>query len=497
MSSEGQFDPGDGPIDPHLWHLTLPAVRAARAAGKNLAESGAYVPRVKLPKYRENTAGWPAVTKSSPVFAPDDAPVLWHEIFALTDSRSSRIPVRDVPALAWAVEEVWFRALRDPAFADGMVLLRIDNVDPQQRRWVESDYMSIVASIISRAEALGAESDQELLELYLPLERARFSPKLTGNVVVPITLTDLGVKESIELDASTSIVPLREELQLARALDALNGSRTPAHLVAAATHAIVVDGVQFDNSPARMRLLHSLGHRDPIPEVVRRKLDWVVESIHILTRSQTGYNQIFVEPNDWTDEWVHDLPPIWKVETVENYPTLASDPLWNAPRVAHNHEHVRRLPEAYSALSEAPKDVRLASRRLFRASMRSSDEDRTLDATIGVEALLLNGHGELGYRMSLRAAAALSDNFPAETIFTLSKRVYDHRSKIAHGVVDPSPSIKFGDHRWESHELAPLLLSLLLESRLLSPNPWTKDTLEGRILEALDRFGTESLDKGQ
>ena len=43
--------------------------------------------------------------------------------------------------------------------------------------------------------------------------------------------------------------------------------------------------------------------------------------------------------------------------------------------------------------------------------MRTNDEDRTLDATIGIEALLLNDNAELKYRLALRAAAALFDEY--------------------------------------------------------------------------------------
>lgn len=59
------------------------------------------------------------------------------------------------------------------------------------------------------------------------------------------------------------------------------------------------------------------------------------------------------------------------------------------------------------ALTSAPDDVKLAARRAVRALMRTNDENRTLDATIGIEALLLDENAELKYRTALRAAAAL------------------------------------------------------------------------------------------
>jgi hypothetical protein len=120
--------------------------------------------------------------------------------------------------------------------------------------------------------------------------------------------------------------------------------------------------------------------------------------------------------------------------------------------------------------------------------LRTNDEDRTLDATIGVEALLLDDSAELKYRMALRAAAALFDEYRPEAIFELARRVYDHRSEIAHGSVKQKPTFKFDGQDLRSADIAPFLLRALLRSRLLSSNRWTKKDLEPRILAALSSY---------
>lgn len=117
--------------------------------------------------------------------------------------------------------------------------------------------------------------------------------------------------------------------------------------------------------------------------------------------------------------------------------------------------------------------------------MRSDDEDRTLDAMIGIEALLLDNQPELKFRMALRAAAALRDDYEPVTIFGIAKNVYDHWSEIAHGAAPKKATFTHGGQTWRSADIAPFLLRELLRNYLLSPKPWTREDLDDRVLAAL------------
>jgi hypothetical protein len=252
---------------------------------------------------------------------------------------------------------------------------------------------------------------------------------------------------------------------------------------------VVVRGITISNQPYAKRILGTFGGVDPIGAEHMDKIDRAVQCIHINLGSRTGYNQVLVRPDGWADGWVHDLPPVWRVETVSRYPETEAAPApWNGPLKPTDPQHLSDIAAAYVALNTAPNDVKLAARRSIRALMRTNDEDRTLDATIGIEALLLNDNAELKYRLALRAAAALFDEYETDSVFELAEKVYDHRSLIAHGRVDTKPSFMFNGTTVRSAEMAPLLLRLLLRSRLLSQNPWIKEDLEPRILAALSSY---------
>lgn len=88
-------------------------------------------------------------------------------------------------------------------------------------------------------------------------------------------------------------------------------------------------------------------------------------------------------------------------------------------------------------LRSAKPNIRLATRRLSLAALRNADDDRTVDACIGLEALLGEGRDELSHRLALRAATALgtrsSNPFNAQATYDLMKKVYVHRSAVVHG----------------------------------------------------------------
>ncbi|MCU1696058.1 MAG: hypothetical protein JWR34_2121 [Mycobacterium sp.] len=397
------------------------------------------------------------------------------------------VVVGDVPELSTALDAVRARAEDDQIFARCVNAFADFGGDAMRNGSLEYEYLRFVGAIIGRAEATDATSDQELLEIYLQLEYARFAPELEGDLMMPLTLTDFGTQESVDLGGGVSIEPLNPELQRARALSSQATEGVSPYLVAAATHAVVVKGITVANTPYANRILAtSISPTIKASDVY--KVDRVVQCVHIITAKDAGYNQVFVRPKGWADGWNDGLPPVWKIEAVANYPaSLFRAPWQMVERVPLSTGNVEEVVTAYRSLDTAPKEVKLAARRSVRAMMRTNDEDRTLDATIGVEALLLSDNAELKYRMSIRAAAALYDEMPPALIFGLAKKVYDHRSKIAHGS-DTTPTFMFGGEEWVSADVAPLLLRLLLRSRLVSRNPWTKDTLEDRILTALEKL---------
>jgi hypothetical protein len=484
--------PGTLPIHQFLWDITLPVVRATWAKGRAYVESGKYVPRFEPPPYRVSDSGWPLTVAAERLGVPPTAPIDWACMFELEPSKWTYVTAEDVPELDLALNAVSETARREELFASGMNAFDFSKDVEHRERSLRVDYVNMVASIIARAEATGVDSDDDLLEIYLQLERARFAPELSGDVVVPLTLTDFATDAPIALGDDVFIERLTPEFQCSRAPSLRFTDGINPYLIAAATHAVVVRGITISNQPYSRRLLGIFGGVDPIGKNNFEKIDRAVQCVHVVTGAPTGAHQFLVRPLDWADRWVHNLPPVWSVETLDRYPKLRTAAPWQAARQPIEPEDVRKITAAYVALAVAPNDVKLAARRSVRAMMRTDDEDRTLDATIGVEALLLDDNAELKYRMAMRAAAALFDEYRPDAIFELARKVYDHRSAIAHGSVNTKPSFTYDGHTMSSADIAPFLLRALLRSRLLSANPWTKKDLEARILAALDSYRPDS-----
>jgi len=104
-------------------------------------------------------------------------------------------------------------------------------------------------------------------------------------------------------------------------------------------------------------------------------------------------------------------------------------------------EDFRKFWDRYSesrGFSGDPKwaEVRdIAVRRFNLGYERSRVEDKLIDYMVGFEALLLPGvEGELGYRMSLRAAALLGEGpHDRAAVQRNVKKAYTLRSDIVHG----------------------------------------------------------------
>lgn len=472
------------PIDDRLWGLTLPAVRAAWAAAQEYVESGKFVPRLEDVTYAENNSGWPSTVSDSRQFSRT-GPINWSGMFSLQSSDTSYVVVSEVADLSRAVDAVVERANRDAQFASRMSVLYGTMTPEWRERALRVGYLELVGSIIGRAVATGTHSDDDLLDIYLPLERARFALELSGDLVVPVTLTDFGTDEPVILDDEVRIERLSPDFQCARALSLRGVESINPYLVAAATHAIVVQQVTIPNHPYATRTLGSWGGTSPISSDDMDKVARAIQCVHIITGANTGYNQVLIRPHGWTDKWESGLPPVWKVDTTPSFPERLFPAPWNETRQPLDPKRVAEISAAYLSLARAPKDVQLAARRAVRAMMRTNDEDRTLDSTIGIEALLLDDNAELKYRMAFRAAAALFDEYDPRAIFELANKVYAHRSAIAHGKVNPKTSFEYGGRVWNSSEIGPVLLRALLRSRLLSAHPWVKKDLEPRILAAL------------
>lgn len=470
-------------IEPGLWAVTLPAIRAARARGLQYVESGKYVPRVKVTEYQENDQGW-STTTSRDLFPGNTSPIEWTSLIGIRSGQDTPIGLDEVPELSDAADWVVERSKGDQRFMERVTLrARMQQTDIRRDEVTRADYVRwFVGSLIGRIEAVGATQDREIEAVYAEFERARFADTLIGDLVVPVALTPFALDGPFRVADGVWIEPLDQLFQRARATSLMWGGRVSALVIAAASHAVVIRDVRIDNSD----LFHRRWVQDAIPEMARA--DLALQAIHIATGLETGYAQVVVRPRDWADEWTHDLPPVWKLAQIRNYPDSFDNAGWLNPKQCVDASRLENLPVIFASLEASPANVRLAARRSFRALLRDDDEDRTLDATIGIEALLLaNGEREeVTYRMALRAAVALSsEGANPETVVRALKDVYTHRSRIVHGRLRKGDDVLLGDSRYPAREVATLLLRELLKAHLTADPPWSPEALDRRMLNGL------------
>lgn len=473
-------------------------MKAARKAGREYIDSDQYVPRRTATKYEENDAGWPQAISDGSLFGSRKGDyVAWPELFDFTEQKfGSRILVSDVPELAEAVREISRRAMDDDELLRGVSrLAQLDGAErfEETREQVEFEAVrTLIGRILGRADAVGAETDEELRSIYQQIERARFSKELTGDVIVPLVAASFDVDEPCHIDGNSWIEPLTEADHRVRALSWIQQDVSP-YVAAAATHAVVLRDVQFTNQ------VHTLPrNREWPPEISIDIAHAVAEAVYIVAEIPTGYAQVLVRPRDWAADWEQDLPPLWSAWTGRAYPEDLNDRGWAKERTPIQTTEIDEIVRIAKALKAADKKVAIAARRCRRTSFRDDPEDVILDVAIGIEALVGKESDALTHRMAQRAAIALADDIPPGNTYSLLKQFYGIRSKIAHGDSPKKWTVNLGDDEFSASWTGRYLLRSLLRSLLLADKPWSAASLDERMLERFERpHGYSSTDPAE
>jgi hypothetical protein len=74
-----------------------------------------------------------------------------------------------------------------------------------------------------------------------------------------------------------------------------------------------------------------------------------------------------------------------------------------------------------------------AVRRFYFSSQRFDIEDKVIDLMIAFEALFLTENAELSFKLSLRVARFLADEYDSSQLYDIMRKAYNLRSKFVHG----------------------------------------------------------------
>lgn len=486
---------GAVPLDLELWqHVREAVVDARRAADSYLASNG-WVPRVSMPEVRSFDSGWPDLTRGGWP-AVDSGPIHLSRLFGAARTSQTPVTYGDVPGLSRLLDHVLAR----PDLVEQIrpiLLFRADLGNEREAaamRMVHVDIADLALSVMDRAVAVGADNDTALLDIYRQRERSWLADELPAQLLVPLALTQLELEEPLPLSETVRLERLDQATQAARVPSPGGLSTVPSPVIGAATHAIVIDGVRIPNRPRGKRIWSSDVGPLPLDQV-----DLVCQAMRVVTHLPVGYAQVLLRPIGWADHWIHDLPALKETATLHRYPDGFDNYGWLKVPKPVDATALARLPTVFKSLQVASPKIQLAARRLSLAELRQEKDDKTVDACIGLEALLGEGQDELSHRLGLRAATALATRMSepdAQAVYGFVKTIYSHRSAVVHGTTSSKhEQIWIGNELWETSMVACLLLRQLLLDKLERSPAWTPASLDAALLASLNGAlaGTRSL----
>ncbi|MGL1903459.1 MAG: HEPN domain-containing protein [Fibrobacterales bacterium] len=260
-----------------------------------------------------------------------------------------------------------------------------------------------------------------------------FGEKLIMDIKIPILFLNFDF-ESYELTEGIKIQKLSEGEHLARFEVKNYNLSVHDSVLQSATHALVLEHYAMSNN-AVLWDFKELKNKDIYPKEI---IEQFFSALRICTNYKTGYAQILAVADHWHALCKADLPYIDGVST-RSYSSELEDYYWNMPEVPIiSSATLNDIQNLFIKLKEiSSNSVQLATKRLNRCLTRDNEEDAVIDATIALEALLVDETSEMTHKLAMRGAA-LSQLSPEITkspdkVFKDIKSIYTLRSTIVHG----------------------------------------------------------------
>ncbi len=153
--------------------------------------------------------------------------------------------------------------------------------------------------------------------------------------------------------------------------------------------------------------------------------DRLVSALRLFQSGGVAFLEVTVGPKDWAPFGI-----------AFSFGRTASGPRVNPPYLLEG-DQVPAFQSFWMTFSDRHHTLRRPAAALHRFNLgceRVAIEDRIVDYAIAIEALLLDGHSELSWRLQLRGAALLgADGKERLAVRDRLKLLYDVRSKIVHG----------------------------------------------------------------
>lgn len=370
----------------------------------------------------------------------------------------------------------------------------------------EAIFEKLVLALISNTIDLyihknrdGAFSPEWLKPYYREIERGIFDETLQVDILVPILMLAFDF-DSIWLNKKVALFKMNNEAQESRAY--LQDLDPKVHWAAAnvTSHAFLFKDYKLKNKGywgIEEEILKLLKENDEL-------INNYFAMLKVVTDFQTGYAQILINPTMWSFYFMAHLPTFIR-KSVRNYPSYFDDEFHKSIPVVKVQQLEKLKQLQANQVTITNKRIKLALRRLNNCLLRDNEEDKILDAVIGLEALFGDSEKqEMTHKLALRAGIISTldseNEYNSVEIMKAVKTIYSYRSAVAHGSknVEKKRFLEIGSKKITSVEFAIALLrnsiiTLLENQKFLEPSKIDEELL----LNIKTEDGKENMQKNE
>lgn len=322
---------------------------------------------------------------------------------------------------------------------------------------------------------------------YREIERGIFDRELEVQIHVPILAVDFKF-ESERLTDDVAIFRMGPEAHEARSYEQELDPRVHWLVARHASHAFLLNNKRIENKGYR----NTDAEAFKLIESESDNIDRLFGLLRMATGVQTGFAQILVTPLMWSFGYLAYLPPFLRY-VARSYPREFDEGIWlrSSPKVSSGDLEPLRKLISDADLSKHRR-LRLAISRLSACLLRETEDDRILDAAIGLEALFGDtDKQEMTHKLAMRTAAVSSlsgqSTFHALDVFRAVKTIYKYRSDVAHGSsARKNIKLVIDGKEYQTVDLAIELLRKAIMTLAANPAYLEPDIIDKALLQSVE-----------
>lgn len=330
----------------------------------------------------------------------------------------------------------------------------VNSIISTEEKYIDISIVLYIGNIVNRylyvtENFQDGEIDGDVVKSLIIQQLPRFCmEKLPVNICVPMCFLQFEDDE-IEVTENISICKMSDDFQISRYKVNNFESTQENEVVQCAGFMIKIKGYSVNNEGPKS-LHNAISNYWSYPTEM---IDDLFAAIRIVVGCRTGYGQLLIEPNEWADEWIANLLPIYGATIRAFNKNETETELFGYCIEIVNKDKILPIRNIFKIISEKREEVKnskkskidqgfkkifIAIKRLNRCMLREDDDDTALDAIIGIETLLGgNEQGEITYKISNRiavVAAKLKEcPYPPDFARKAMRTIYGLRSDIVHG----------------------------------------------------------------